>query len=329
MLSKVSTLAWGRQRGFTLIELLVVIAIIAILIGLLLPAVQKVREAAARSQSQNNLKQIGIAFQTHNDTFNYLPYNGVRTAALNNGWHNPTVQDSGSWATQILPFIEQDNLHRSLRIATTAGALPAGDTPTAGDFLIQAAIQPLWQGGVKTYLCPGRGRSPSKANAGVGRIGPVTDYAINTFINIQPTAYALTINGVAGFASNGAGDGTLRRVTIQGIADGSSNTILVGIKALQPAQYSDNNANNWDEAILQGGWGGSGRARSNSTTNGVALFRDAPGIAHGGNFGSAFSGGVLFMYGDGSVRNIPFTQSNNINYARQLYPSDGIPVVID
>src|SRR5215207_8097232 len=88
------------RRGFTLIELLVVIAIIAILIALLVPAVQKVREAAARTQSINNLKQIGLAFHNYHDSVRHLPFNG--TGAAQSG--NPT---SGSWAFQILPYIEQ------------------------------------------------------------------------------------------------------------------------------------------------------------------------------------------------------------------------------
>src|SRR5437588_5688250 len=90
-----------RSRGFTLIELLVVIAIIAILIGLLLPAVQKVREASSRSKCVNNLKQIALAFHQHENTFKQFPM----------AYTDPTSAGQGySWAPVILPYLEQTNV---------------------------------------------------------------------------------------------------------------------------------------------------------------------------------------------------------------------------
>ena len=126
-----------RRSGFTLIELLVVIAIIAILIGLLLPAVQKVREAAARMSCSNNLKQMSLALHNCNDTFGRLP--PLASAEFGGAYYAPLM-------FHLLPFIEQQNVWKS---ATMSGyIIPFWNTPgpTPGSFLRQTRI--------KTYQCP-------------------------------------------------------------------------------------------------------------------------------------------------------------------------------
>src|SRR5262249_19045663 len=99
------------RRGVTLIELLVVIFIIAVLIGLLLPAVQKVREAAARTQCANNLKQIGLACHSTHDTYGYLPSGGWTRGWVGDATRGCGPRQPGGWIFQTLPFLEQQSLH--------------------------------------------------------------------------------------------------------------------------------------------------------------------------------------------------------------------------
>jgi prepilin-type N-terminal cleavage/methylation domain-containing protein len=186
------------RRGFTLIELLVVIAIIAVLIGLLLPAVQKVREAAARIKCENNLKQLGLAAQNYHDVHQHFPP-GV-------GYHPFTANSTfGTYFFHLLPYVEQDPLFRS-SLGTAPFLSPVGPTT-----LYYPGNNNVYSQPVTTFLCPS---DPSVESGGI----------------VMIDVYRF---GAASYAPNGLISGIAPptpgpqgKTQMLDITDGTSNTIL-------------------------------------------------------------------------------------------------------
>jgi prepilin-type N-terminal cleavage/methylation domain-containing protein len=150
-----------RGPGFTLIELLVVIAIIAVLIGLLLPAVQKVREAAARAQCSNNLKQIGLAVHSYHDTMKFMPTAGSADGRPLSGGPWPNSGEGTNWMVHILPYIEQGNIYTKLTWTGDSGwtNVPSSKTSSAVNNvkLVGGIVIPI-------YRCPSDPKNPLLPN---------------------------------------------------------------------------------------------------------------------------------------------------------------------
>jgi prepilin-type N-terminal cleavage/methylation domain-containing protein len=195
------------RRGFTLIELLVVIAIIAILIGLLLPAVQKVREAAARAKCQNNLKQLGIGMHAYHDVHNAFPANQQQIG--------PNVWESVSASYWILPYVEQQNLFSQFVIP--ANAPPMGQsTAGAGNSANWSTAYALMNTDLSVFKCPSAIPAPRRGSNWAGWDGPGSNYGWNVGSNIQGM-WLLNQNGLIN---------QQRRRKMADATDGLSNTLL-------------------------------------------------------------------------------------------------------
>jgi prepilin-type N-terminal cleavage/methylation domain-containing protein/prepilin-type processing-associated H-X9-DG protein len=285
-----------RRRAFTLIELLVVIAIIALLIGLLLPAVQKVREAAARTQCQNNLKQVALACHGYHDANKRFPSSTLANADED--------EKAANWSflARLLPYLDQDNLYRQTNNCTSTIAQCAALIPTRIDVFLCPSDPVSNQGPSRLDPCDGyllagvtNLKGVTGANWGGGPVGSPNWWGTDPqWVNPDRAGNYLGIDygdGIFWVQNTFAGD--RRTVKILDITDGLSNTFLLG-----EALAARNNDNIWChalDAVATCAIDPNGRR-----ADGTDYDPDDWSNVYG--FSSLHPGGLQFAYADGSVR---------------------------
>jgi prepilin-type N-terminal cleavage/methylation domain-containing protein len=306
-----------RERGFTLIELLVVIAIIAILIGLLLPAVQKVREAASRMRCANNLKQIGIGVHNFQSSYGKIPQceglaNGGPNPYNNNRPDNNPAGTSGTTFFYLLPYIEQDNLYKQAK----------GDSMNLTNQV------------VKTFICPS---DPSQST-------PSGGCGVMNGDNIQRDNYGSSCYAANVMVFNPRGSASIEVA----MSDGTANTVMFAerFKNCSPdgahgggctlPAWAWNTMRNGGDCWSSPTFGSAQAGIYNMNCNGAETNYSGVGFQAGPSIQAcnwyvtqgAHSGSMQVGLGDGSVRGVSGSMSVT-TWANACNPNDGTPLGSD
>jgi len=301
-------LNWLRRRlGFTLIELLVVIAIIAILIGLLVPAVQKVREAAARMDCTNKIKQLVLAAHNHNDSTKRLPAANIRSDANHNAnW-------GMNWNIQIMPYVEQTPVYTAVQTCangTSAWEAPVPGTPSGTSRTVVLSL----------FQCPS---DPSLSGG----------YAANQVNAWSGSSYAsnFLVFGAASGPSKQGGTDWKAKYSMANIPDGSSNTVFIAERYATCGSGGGNlifwpggdwGPSSWGVTFANSPWGGNWNALPQFQPNPYNTACDTYRAS------GPHSGIIVIGMGDGHVQTI----SQNVTlvgWQRAITPDDNQPLPSD
>ncbi len=316
-----------RRPGFSLVELLVVVVIVSLLLTLLLPAVQGVRESANRLQCANHLKQIGVAWQMHHDAHKFLPSGGWGWDWIGDPDRGFGPQQPGAWAFNILPYVEE-TVVRDL-----GSGMSDSDKSTAN---VQRVATP-----VPLFYCPSRRAAtlypnleqPLAVNCGAVALVARLDYAANvgnpnTTTNpagVDPAdcgalSYCQCNAGPPSLAAADSGDWSSwanttafngvsysrSTVSFRQITDGLSQTAMVGEKNMDPTQYETGTFNADNESLY------SGFDNDLYKTTGFGPQQDSPTNADLYRFGSAHADAFNMVFCDGSVRQIIYEIDDSV-----------------
>ncbi len=327
-----------HSRGFTLVELLVVIAIIGVLVALLLPAVQAAREAARRMQCQNNLKQIGLAFQSHLDVQKHMPSSGwgwrwTGDSDLGYGEDQP-----GGWAFNILAFLEAGNVRdlgsglamntpdkMAAQVIQVGTPIPAFNCPSRRPAIPYPMVH---GGGLSTNLSACReedgcvvARSDYAGNSGSINAGEESGPGSASPNTLRRYDWGYDQEGRKIIPWNGITH-QRSKVRLAEITDGTSQTYAVGEKYLNPDHYNDGVDSRDDQHLLQGldrdmnGFTSSDvfdPERGITKVVDLPPLQDRPGLGLVFNFGSSHPGGFNAVFCDGSVHSINYDVDPDIH----------------